>query len=277
MSNFRQKIDERRDDIDLQVHDVSARSFDLTNVIRTGATSTEKVIATEAKANTLDDYVCKYGRTTGQTCGLVTNINFMPLGAYGASNDYVQVTKIAGAIGDMACGGDSGLPVYKYIVGGGVWRNNLGYTRNVPLNNNGTINWGAGAIWSQCCSGTAPRSQDAYIVGNHYYQNVFWTETTCTQYKRALDNNGNPTGATTTQNCRTSLPAGSSGTINSYTAYVVGGRLREGIWRNGIGYTRDVPLNATNTDIAWNSAPAWQQCCVSTPPRAQGGDILSYP
>ncbi|MBE2238609.1 MAG: hypothetical protein IAE81_12530 [Caldilineaceae bacterium] len=58
----------------------------------------------------------------------------------------------------------------------------------------------------------------------------------------------------------------------------MGGRLREGIWRGGIGYVRDVPLNSTNTDINWAAAPAWQQCCSSgTPPRAQGGDVLSYP
>jgi len=170
-----------------------------------------------------------------------------------------------------------------YVMGNawreGMWRNNRGYTRNVPLNNNGTINWGAAPTWSLCCGPRdAPRSQDAYIIGNHWYQNVWWTETDCKEYKRALDNNGNPIGVTTEQNCRTSLPAGSSGTIQSYTAYPVGGNLREGMWRNGTGYVRTVPLNATNTDVDWNNAPIWS-CCVynNAPPRAQGGYVLSYP
>jgi hypothetical protein len=90
-----------------------------------------------------------------------------------------------------------------------------------------------------------------------------------------LDDNGNGTGTQTSQPCRTTAPG--SGTITSYTAYVVGGRLREGIWRGGIGYVRNVPLNSTNTDIDWAQAPAWQQCCSGTPTRAQGGDVLSYP
>ncbi len=372
------------DDIDLQVHDVTARSFDLTNAIRNGATSTVKVTTTETKAGTMGSYVCKYGKVSSQTCGLVANVNYAPGGVYGTSDNYVLVNRYPGSTGDLACPGDSGSPVYEYIVGGlsgigilsgredtpcsgsavdwfiytpvdeitragfsiltthyqqryhqnvwwtetscneyvqafdddgnstgantpygcntiaapggasdiiqtytgyvmgnhwreGMWRNNSGYTRNVPLNNNGTINWGAAPAWAYCCGGTGPRSQDAYIVGNTFYQNVYWTETNCREYQRALDNNGNPTGTQTDIACRTTLPSGSSGTINSYTAYVVGGVLREGIWRNGVGYARNVPLNATNTDINWGSAPTWSCCLSGTIPRAQGGYVLSYP
>lgn len=338
-------------------------------------------MATESKTITaLGNTVCKYGKITGATCGLVTNLNYAPGGVYGVSNDYVLVQV---AIGPLACPGDSGAPVYKYVAGGvsalgllataipnpcvgsstlfsyspvdqinaagfsivtsrypqryhqnvwwtetscteyvqeyddngsptgaqtssgcstiaapggvgdiiqtytgyvqgnawreGMWRNNSGYTRNVPLNNDGTINWGAAPAWSYCCGGTGPRSQDAYIVGNTFYQNVYHSEADCREYTRALDANGNPTGAQTWIACRTTLPSGSSGTINSYTAYIVGGVLREGMWRNGVGYARIVPLNVTNTDINWGGAPAWSCCLTGTTPRAQGGYILSYP
>ena len=370
------------DDIDLQAHDVTARSFDLTNVIRTGAATTARVVSVEFEATTLYDTVCKYGKITNETCGVVTQINYSPGGDWGGSDDYVFVSIL---INDIGCPGDSGSPVYKYVAGGvsalgllsgvendlcngtsnwfiytpideinragfsiltthyqqrylqnvfwtetncrqyiqpyddngnpfgaqtdsacnttaapgtnsetiqtytgyvmgnfwreGMWRNNRGYTRNVPLNSNGTINWGAAPAWSFCCGPQdAPRSQDGYIIGNHFYQNVWWTETDCKEYKRDIDNNGNPTGVTTIQTCRTSLPVGSSLTIQSYTAYPVGGNLREGMWRNGIGYVRTVPLNATNTDVDWNNAPTWSQCCTNNaPPRAQGGYVLSYP
>ena len=84
---------------------------------------------------------------------------------------------------------------------------------------------------------------------------------------------GNPTGTQVSQACGTSAPG--NGTIQSYNAYPVHGKLREAIWRNNLGYVRDVPLNATNTDVNWSSAPAWTQCCSGTSPRAQGGDILT--
>ncbi len=166
-----------------------------------------------------------------------------------------------------------------------MWRDGKGYTRDVPLNNNGTINWGAAPGWSQCCGPTtAPRSQDGYIVGNHFYQNVFWTEANCLEYKRELNIYGDATDAQTSQQCRTVLnpPNSFPGTgtldvITSYTAYVVGGRLREGLWRGGKGYIRDVPLKADNTDINWNSAPVWTQCCTGLSTGGQGGDVLSYP
>jgi len=359
---------------DIQMHDVSVRSLDLTNGIFINPGTTYAVTATETKATTMNDYVCKYGRTTAYTCGNVTSTSFF-------GGNFVKVQRPAGVTGNITCGGDSGAPVFKpfagnvvtalgILNGGGpgpdcttgyfdyfyytpvdtvnnagftvltspyqqryhqnvfwtetncieyrqayddngntsgsqtsspcstsapgsgtietytawvvgnywresLWRGGIGYTRNVPLNGNGTINWGAGAIWSQCCSGTAPRSQDGYILGNYIYQNVFWTETNCLEYKRALDNNGNPTGTQTSQTCRTSAPG--SGTITSYTIYIVGERARESIWRGGVGYIRDISVNADNADLNWTSAPAWQVCCSGPPTRAQGGDVLSYP
>lgn len=157
----------------------------------------------------------------------------------------------------------------------GMWRGNVGYNRVVPLNANGTINWGGASAWTACCSGSAPRAQSDYIVGNTYYQNVFWTESNCTEYIRPVDNNGNLGPTTPPQPCRTSAPG--SGTIQSYTAYVVGDYLREGMWRGNVGWTRNVPLNATKTDVNWGSAPTWSYCCSGSGPRAQTVFILNRP
>jgi len=369
---------------DIQMHDVSVRSLDLTNGIFINPGTTVRVSAIEVKATTLNDYVCKYGKITAYTCGNVASINYNPATGSNSTGNFVRVNSPSGVTAPISCRGDSGGPWFKPgltnevialgIHGGGnapdtcvntvntiayytpvdainsagftiltsrypqryhqnvyftngtcseyvvpyddngnplgsntpvpcstslpgsgtvetytawvagqfwreaVWRGGLGYMRKVPLNASGTINWGAAQGWWQCCGPqTAPRSQDRYVVGNHLYQSVYWTETNCLEYKRALDSNGEETGTQTSQTCRTTLPAGSSGTITSYTAYVVGGRLREGIVRGGIGYVRDVPLNADNTDVNWSSAPAWSCCITGLSTTGQGGDVLSYP
>jgi len=363
------------EDMDIQVHDASVRSLDLTNEIYTSVGSTAKVISSRTKADTRWVWVCKNGKSTGATCGQITDIAYAP--TYAPVPRYVRVD--SSAYNDIACGGDSGSPVFQSLSGGvaafgilsgvldkncnggntyffytpideincagysiltthykqyfvqnvwwtetscteykqeldsngnsigaatsqpcltglpagssgtiesytayelgnywreAIWRGGAGYMRDVPLNGNGAINWGAAPAWSYCCTGTAPRAQGAYILGNHFYQNVWWTETNCIEYKRVLDNFGNP-GSQTSQACGTSAPG--SGTIQSYDAYPVHGKLREAMWRNNVGYMRDVPLNATNTNVDWASAPAWQQCCTGNPPRAQGGDILTQP
>ena len=368
---------------DLQVHDVSARSLDVTNGIFINPGTTVRVSAIEVKATTLNDYVCKYGKITAYTCGYVGSINYNPESGLPFFGNYVRVDSPSGVTTPIACIGDSGGPWFKpaltnevialgihygsntgscantatptasytpvdvinshgftiltssypqryhqnvYFTNGtcseyvqpynddgvplagnspvpcstslpgsgtvetytawvagqfwreAVWRGGLGYTRKVPLNANGTINWGNAQSWSQCCGPqTAPRSQDRYVVGNHLYQSVYWTESNCLEYKRAMDSNGEEIGTQTSQTCRTTLPAGSSGTITSYTAYVVGGRLREGIWRGGVGYVRDVPLTADKTDVNWSSAPAWSCCLTGLSTTGQGGDVLSYP
>ena len=159
-----------------------------------------------------------------------------------------------------------------------IWRGTNGYTRNVPLNANGTVNWAAAPSWSWCCSSSAPpEAQGVFIVGNSYKQNVWWSASNCIEYSRPLDSNGNPSGTQTQQACQTSLPSGSSGAIETYTAYITGQYLHEALWRGGKGYVRDVPLNATNTDVNWSAAPAWQHCCTATGPEAQGAYVLTHP
>ena len=52
-----------------------------------------------------NEYVCKYGRTTGSTCGHVTSLNYSALGAGG----FVRVEKDGANLSE---GGDSGGPWY---------------------------------------------------------------------------------------------------------------------------------------------------------------------
>lgn len=380
-------------DLDFQVHDpAGARSFDLTNRIKTdgGAATTQSVIGTDVRTNTLNDWVCKNGRMTDETCGYVADVDYDTVNPdYGGSDNYVRVNRPWLSQFNILCVGDSGSPVYRYEEAGGVtalgilsggenagctgvsigpasyffyspidyinwspyriltthypqqyylhvfatdgtcteyktpidaygnpiwsqqtsqscqsapgsgtvqsyngfvtghkwreglWRdtspNDTGWARAVPLNANGTINWG-GANWSQCCSGTGPAAQDGYIVGNHYYLNVFAPAGSCVEYITPLNNNGDPIWANqTSQACRTAAPG--SGTVQSYNAFVSGQTLREGIWRGGLGYSRSVPLNVTNTDVAWPTPPGsgWTQCCSGTAPAAQGGELTSHP
>lgn len=85
-----------------------------------GATATQSVIGTEARDTTIWDYVCKHGKITGQTCGFVDDVNHNPEhDAYGDSDNYVRVFRV-GNLGNIACQGDSGSPVYRYW-GGGVY------------------------------------------------------------------------------------------------------------------------------------------------------------
>ena len=158
----------------------------------------------------------------------------------------------------------------------GIWRGNAGYLRAVPLTTEGRINWNAAPAWSQVGGSTPPRAQDDYIIGNNYFQNVFWSETSCIEYRAPLDTNGNLITSQQTQGaCQTTAPG--TGTIQSYTAWVVNDQLREAMWRNNIGYMRTVPLNAAKTDAQWSSAPAWTQCCTGTAPQAQSVYILNHP
>ena len=157
----------------------------------------------------------------------------------------------------------------------GMWRGNTGYIRTIPLTADGRVNWAAAPAWSVVGPGNPPRAQDEYIVGNNYYQNMFWTESSCIQYKYPLDTNGERILSQGTQQpCQTTAPG--TGTIQSYTAWVVNDQLREAMWRNNIGYIRATPLNAAKTDVQWSSAPNWTQCCTGAAPQAQSVYILNH-
>lgn len=365
---------------DIQITNPWVRDVALTNLTRINSTSMLRVVSSTGRDAVMDQWVCKYGRSTGATCGWVVNIHYRPRD-YWAST-YVLVTNLY-ILGDIACAGDSGGPVFMSASGGvsalgtlstaaetetpcnrqgksfsytpvdeiqelgyvpltnhypqyyyqnvfwsetdckeyssqldengnitsqevrtcstyapgsgtiqsytafvvanalheAIWRGNAGYIRDVPLAAEGRVNWGAAPAWTQCCSGTPPRAQGDYIVGNNWYQNVYWTDdpNDCIEYKAPLTENGvRDMTQRTMQRCRTTAPG--SGTIQTYTAYVTGGKLHEAMWRNNYGYIRDVPLNSLKTDVDWDPSPTWTQCCTnSAPPRAQDAYTLNHP
>jgi len=159
----------------------------------------------------------------------------------------------------------------------GLWRGNVGYIRSVPLSSSGTVFWSFAPQWQVFPTQPAPRAQDEFIIGNFSIQNVFWTEQNCIQYRYPLDMNGNRIYAQGTSGaCQTPIP-GISGTIQSYTAWVINDQLREAMWRNDVGYIRTLQLNPEKTDVVGAASVSWTQCCSGTAPQAQGVFILNHP
>ena len=154
-----------------------------------------------------------------------------------------------------------------------MWRNGIGYVRDIPLYSNGRVNWGAAPDWTDCCVGNGPSEQGAYVLGEYLFQHVFWSPTSCTEYKTPFNSSGDPQwGSTTSQSCSTYAPG--SGPIESYTTFVSGGYLREAMWRNGIGYTRNIPL--IGNIVNWGAALDWTDCCVGNGPSEQGAYMLTH-
>ena len=260
------------DDLDFQVNVASARSFDLTNRIKTGVTTSQKVVDTKTRFYTLNETACKYGKTTGYTCGRVTNINYTPNHPdYGTSNNYVRVDRLAGSTTNIGCGGDSGSPVFKFVVDG---VDALGI---LSSSNGGDCSGNTGSLFTY--SPIDYINWSPYrILTNHYpqylYQHQFWSATNCEEFKTPVDGNGQPIWAqTTSQPCRTFAPG--SGTIETYTAIVTSGFLREALWRGGKGYVRDIPLKS-NGEVDWNAASTipWTHCCTASAPSAQGAFVV---
>lgn len=165
---------------DLQVHDVSARSLDLTNGIFINPGTTRTVTAVELKSTTLNDYVCKYGMTTAYTCGNIVSINYNPDPNNFPNGNFVRVNRPSGVTTPISCGGDSGGPWFKPgltidvvalgIHGGGVCGDHAYYTPVDAINGNGfTI--------------LTSRYQQ------RYHQNVYFTNGTCSEYVQPYDDN----------------------------------------------------------------------------------------
>lgn len=193
---------------DFQTHNASVRSWDLTNVIRTGNPGVEtkaSVVSYQFKGSTQGKWVCKHGKTTHFTCGTVTHINYSPGGPFYNPNadTYVRVTDYWALFYDLACPGDSGSPVFENVTGG--------------VSGLGII---SGTTSSTCNGGNyyffyTPVDEidqsDYEILTTHYpqyfYQNVFWSATNCVEYKVPVDDNGNLDWSNhTTRSCRTFAP-----------------------------------------------------------------------
>lgn len=82
------------------------------NWMRVSSTVLRSVTSRTTKSGqTINSYICKYGRSTGQTCGYLVSRAFTPSYVPNASNGFHQVAPQGGP--DMVNGGDSGGPVYR--------------------------------------------------------------------------------------------------------------------------------------------------------------------
>ena len=91
---------------DIQWH--TAPDFTVTNKIQTASNGgTRSVTGTVGRSSqSVGDYVCKYGKTSGYTCGYISDKNFWP---EGHSPTFIRVDNTAGD-DDLSSGGDSGGP-----------------------------------------------------------------------------------------------------------------------------------------------------------------------
>lgn len=185
-------------------------------------------------------------------------------------------------LGVAAPGSGSNVQSYTTYVTGNylneaMWRDNKGYVRRIPLNADGTVNWGAAPAWGNpCCvnNSNPPQEQAAYVVNNTFFQHVWWSDGTCREYWAPLDSAGNPIWNPNNERaCQTTKPA--TGWVQSYTTYATQGYLYEAMWQNNLGYVRAIPI--VNGSADWNSAPNWTQCCSTNPPKEQGAYILRHP
>jgi hypothetical protein len=262
--------------MDFQTHDALAVGFSLRNVIQINpdpsSTTTENVVSFHFKGSVENSWVCKNGRITNQTCGLVANIYHAP---YIDDNlwppRYVRVDRFDGLRHPMGCPGDSGSPVYTFVTGGvsgsgiyvgapevpcGSGKDFFFYTPADEIHRAGHM--------------ISTNSTPAYP--SFLYQHVFWSATNCTEYRVLLNGNGDPQWWTGTETpCSTYAPG--SGAIESYTTYVHAGKLHEAMWRNGLGYIRSTPLH-NDGRVNWGAAPGWTHCCTGNGPSEQGAYVL---
>lgn len=93
---------------DIQWH--RAPGFTVTNKIKDGSNTTRNITATLHRNNqTIGGYVCKYGMTTGYTCGYISAKNYCPSYVPSCGATFIRVDNTAGW-NNLSSGGDSGGP-----------------------------------------------------------------------------------------------------------------------------------------------------------------------
>lgn len=104
----------------------------------------------------------------------------------------------------------------------------------------------------------------------HFYQNIWYSDGSCEQWT------GIPNGAGGFTNyheigCGGGIYAPGSGTITSYTNWVVGDQLHEAMWQGGVGYIRENDIEANGT-VDWNGT--WVSVGSGGDVGGQGGFVL---
>lgn len=95
---------------DVQWHLAYGQTFE--NKVKVSPSGNYLRITSQASSHPIGTYICKYGKTTGNTCGTVASANYDPDG-WGStfSADFVEVNNSNG--GNLSSGGGSGGPWYS--------------------------------------------------------------------------------------------------------------------------------------------------------------------
>ncbi|MGH8754792.1 MAG: S1 family peptidase [Burkholderiales bacterium] len=101
---------------DVQWH--TAPNFVLTNDVNipTGFGFTKVAGIKSRSQQLINEFVCKLGAVTGETCGFVVRKDWLPPTSCipNPTATYMRVNRCTGCSETMAMGGDSGSPVYRY-------------------------------------------------------------------------------------------------------------------------------------------------------------------
>ncbi|MEM7344154.1 MAG: PKD domain-containing protein [Chloroflexota bacterium] len=152
----------------------------------------------------------------------------------------------------------------------GLWRENEGWVRTVPVVN-GTIDWSNASSWHTppLALSTLPgsgelQSQDSYILNNLVYQTIWrgdeaWSRTIPVVNGIVEWSNAS---AWSGPIALSSLTIPGTGSIQTSDNFIVGTTLTQAIWRNDEGWSRTVPIVSGSID--WSNASGWSGPTPST-------------
>jgi len=259
---------------DVQFHDMfRARGVGLTNEVKLGS-RTATVAGYFTRAYLYNDWVCKYGAVSAETCGRVTNTNYRPQPQGGTTfdNTFVRAERNDNTK-YMGCPGDSGSPVYygnagDQVIAVGIFKGSPGGCQKTEtyffFSDLGNIYEKAGA-------------GDEYEVliraySPHFYQNIFYSDGSCEQYT-GIPNSSGGFDDWDEIGCGSDIFAPGSGMITSYTNWVAGDKLHEAMWRGGVGYMRANDIESRryrrlerNMGLCWQRQRCWRprRVCIRT-------------
>lgn len=203
--------------------------------------------------------------------------------------DFSQVQPWSSAT--TALPGSGSLHALAYVAVGStmyqeLWQNNTRWTRSIPIVG-GIVQDGSGTLWlsglSQFSFGTMPDTSPPLPALDVQVNNFYVLCTTLKQqfwrndkgfYRDIPITSGVPqwgsAGAWQGPVSLSAITVG-SGSLQAYSVYRVGDHLTQTVWRNNLGYYRDVPLSGCSEN--WGSATAWNTTGIPLTSLLGSGDM----
>jgi hypothetical protein len=121
-TNLQFQAEDQQGNQDFQWH--TTPGFTVTNQFNSGV-GIRRVTATRSRANqSVGNYVCKNGKTTGYTCGNITTLNYAPSYVTDAQATFIRVSSRDNV--DLSQGGDSGGPWFNSGTAYGIHSGGIG-------------------------------------------------------------------------------------------------------------------------------------------------------